>query len=223
VTLPGAHALPVVGVYSDYGNPRGQAMVGIGTFVAWYPDAARLQHAVRTDDAAGIIAGLEAMFALGPEQVRDQAAVKALSLSVFERTFAVTGALNALTLGVAGLALVASLVSLSGMRLVQVAPLWAVGVTRGWLMRVEAVRVVLLSALVAVVAVPVGLALAWVLLAVVNVEAFGWRLPMRLYPSEWLRMGALALVVAGLAAVVPVRRLARAGPSEMLRVFAQER
>ena len=33
-------------------------------------------------------------------------------------------------------------------------------------------------------ALPLGLALAWVLLAVVNVEAFGWRLPMQVFPGD---------------------------------------
>ena len=74
-----------------------------------------------------------------------------------------------------------------------------------------------------VAALPLGLALAWVLLAVVNVQAFGWRLPMHVFPLDWLRLGALALVAAALAAAVPVRRLVRGGPADLLRVFVNER
>ena len=68
-----------------------------------------------------------------------------------------------------------------------------------------------------------GLALAWALLAVVNVEAFGWRLPMYLFPGQWLRLFALALLAALIAAALPVRRLSRTEPAQFLKVFADER
>ena len=71
--------------------------------------------------------------------------------------------------------------------------------------------------------IPVGLGLAWILLAVVNVEAFGWRLPMHLFPAEWLRLGALALLAAALAALLPAIRLTRLAPTELLKVFVHER
>jgi putative ABC transport system permease protein len=74
-----------------------------------------------------------------------------------------------------------------------------------------------------IAALPLGLGLAWVLLAVVNVEAFGWRLPMHLFPMQWVQLGALALLAAALAAAVPAIRLARISPNELLRVFANER
>jgi putative ABC transport system permease protein len=81
----------------------------------------------------------------------------------------------------------------------------------------------MLAALTAVVALPAGLLLAWVLLAVVNVEAFGWRLPMHLFPADWALLGGFALVAALLATALPVRRLARIPPATLLRVFANER
>jgi putative ABC transport system permease protein len=68
-----------------------------------------------------------------------------------------------------------------------------------------------------------GLVLAWVLLAVINVEAFGWRLPMYLFPWDWLVLLVLTLVAAVVAAALPARRLAKVPPAELLRVFANER
>jgi putative ABC transport system permease protein len=120
--------------------------------------------------------------------VRNQAQIKAFSLEIFENTFRVTGALNVLTLGVASLALLTSLLTLSALRLPQVAPVWALGISRARLAMTEVWRLMLLALLTFVLAVPVGLGLAWVLLAVVNVEAFGWRLPMRVFPGEALRL-----------------------------------
>ena len=80
-----------------------------------------------------------------------------------------------------------------------------------------------LAAATAVYAVPVGLGLAWMLLAVINVEAFGWRLPMRLSPDLIARLGLAALATALAAGALPALRLARITPAQLLRVFADER
>ena len=94
---------------------------------------------------------------------------------------------------------------------------------RARLARIEVIRAVVLAALTFLLAVPVGLMLAWVLLAVINVEAFGWRLPMFLFPGQWATLAALAMLAAGLAALWPARTLARRPPSDLIRVFAHER
>ena len=162
-------------------------------------------------------------FGLPADHVIDQASVKAFSLRVFERTFAVTAALNVLTLGVAALAIFASLLTLSGMRLPQLAPVWAMGVTRRRLAALELARSLALAAMTMLLAVPLGLALAWMLLAVVNVEAFGWRLPLHIFPLDWARLALLALLAASLAALLPALAVMRLAPASLAKVFANER
>ncbi|NUB46004.1 FtsX-like permease family protein [Fertoebacter nigrum] len=225
VALPGGGALPVAGVYSDYGNPVAQVILSTDRLLALFPATPRLRYAIRVapDRAAALAEEMRAAFDLPPENLADQAAIKAFSLQIFERTFAVTAALNVLTLGVAGLAMFASLMTLSAMRLPQLAPVWAMGLTKARLAGLDLLRTLLLAAVVMLAALPLGLALAWVLLAVVNVAAFGWRLPMYVFPGDWLRLGGLALLAAGVAAAVPVRRLALLSPGDLLRVFAHER
>jgi putative ABC transport system permease protein len=218
-------ARPVLGVYSDYGNPRGQAILGLATFDALFPEVERRAYAFRVDPAAApaLAAEVAERFGLPPDRAVDQASVKAFSLRVFENTFAVTAALNVLTLGVAAFALWAGLTTLAAMRLPQVAPVWALGLTRRRLALLDLARALLLAAFTAILAVPVGLLLAWALLAVVNVEAFGWRLPLRVAPLDWARLSAFALLAAALAALLPALRLWRLPPSEMVKVFAHER
>ena len=127
------------------------------------------------------------------------------------------------TLGGAALALLTSLLSLSTMRRPQGAPGWAMGRTRAKLARLEVVRAIIRAALTALIALPVGLALAWVLLAIVNVEAFGWRLPMTLFPSDWIGLFIAALIAAALSAAWPARRLATPPAADLTQVFAHER
>ncbi|MEM7296145.1 MAG: FtsX-like permease family protein, partial [Pseudomonadota bacterium] len=148
---------------------------------------------------------------------------KSLSLEIFERTFLVSGALNILTLGVASFALLASLLTLSAMRLPQIAPAWAMGLTQRQLGALELGRALCLAAMTWVLAVPLGLALAWALLAVVNVEAFGWRLPMFIFPSQWLMLALWAGAAAVLAAAWPAWKLASIAPARLTAVFANAR
>lgn len=224
VPLPDRDPLPIVGVYGDYGNPVGQAVVTLQLFEATFPEAEALRFGLRIDpgQVAGVRAALRSE-GIPDAQMIDQAGIKAFSLSVFERTFAVTGALNVLTLAVAAFAILMSLLTLAALRVPQLAPVWAAGITRSQLGLLEVLRAVVLALLTMALAIPLGLGLAWVLLAVVNVEAFGWRLPMFVFPLDYARLAGFALVAAVLAAVWPSVRLARTPPAAMLKVFSGDR
>ncbi|UWQ95831.1 ABC transporter permease [Rhodobacteraceae bacterium M385] len=223
-TVDIAGGLPIVGIYSDYGNPSGQAIVSLTRLTEMFPDLRPRRFAIRIapEAAPALATRLREDFSLPPDAVTNQAQVKAFSVAVFDQTFRVTGALNVLTLGVAGIALLTSLLTLANLRLPQLAPIWAIGASRAQLAWVEMARSLILAAITFLAALPVGLALAWVLLALVNVEAFGWRLPMRVFPGDWLLLGLLALLAAGLAALGPTLRLARIPPARLTQVFAQE-
>ena len=97
------------------------------------------------------------------------------------------------------------------------------GLTRRNLGALELLRTLLLASFTAIIALPLGLALAWVLLAVVNVAAFGWRLPMYLFPADYARLGGFAILAASVAALWPALRLARTPPADLLKVFSNER
>ncbi len=226
VRIDGELTLPLVGVYTDYGNPNAQAIISIDTLTERFGDqVSRLRYGVRIDpgEAEALATALEREFNLPANGVIEQASVKQFSLSVFERTFAVTGALNVLTLSVAAFAMFASLTTLASMRLPQLAPVWALGLTRSRLARLELIRALVLALLTWFVALPTGLILAWALLMVVNVEAFGWQLPMHLFPMDWVRLAGLAALAAIVAAALPARALATRSPRAFLQTFAQER
>lgn len=218
----GGDTFEIVGIHGDYGNPLGQAIISEARFQTLFPQIPALRFGIRTQDPARIRARLIAA-GIAEDAIVDQAALKAFSLSLFERTFTVTAALNLLTLAVASFSILMSLLTISGLRLPQLAPAWALGVRRAELRRLEILRAVLLAGFTALLALPLGLALAWVLLAVVNVEAFGWRLPMAVFPMDYLRLFLLALLAAALAAWLPARKLSRLPPAELLKVFSHAR
>jgi putative ABC transport system permease protein len=215
--------LPIAAVVGDYGNPRGQVVLSEDLFQKLHPELPAMQFGVRTSEAAQLRQQIISTLGIPDSAIIDQAVIKAMSLQVFERTFTVTKALNALTLGVAGFAILLSLLTLADLRVPQLAPVWALGLTRSTLGRLELLRAIALTSLVFICALPLGLALAWVLLTIINVEAFGWQLPMYLFPSEYLKLGVYALIATVLAAAWPALRLMRTPPSTLLKVFANER
>ena len=149
--------------------------------------------------------------------------MKRESKRIFNRTFSVTAALNAFTLGVAGIALLTSLLTLANSRLPQLAPLWAIGLTRRRLAALELLKTMAVALITALFALPLGLLVAWCLLAIVNVKAFGWRLPFHVFPLQLIELLAVAMAAALCAAALPVARLARMQPATLIRTFVNER
>ena len=215
----------IVGIYADYGNPKGQIIVALPRLEQDFPNARRFGTGLRLDpqQVGPLLTRLTQSFDIPPDNVIDQAALKRLSRDTFERTFAVTAALNVLTLMVASIALFTSLLTLFDRRLAFLAPVWALGLSRRRLAKLEMIKTLTLAALTTAMAIPVGLLLAWLLVAVVNVKAFGWRLPLIAYPDQWLFLGVLSVAVAALAALVPILRLAQVPPARLLKVFADAR
>ncbi|UAW98733.1 FtsX-like permease family protein [Halopseudomonas nanhaiensis] len=220
-TPGGDWTLQLVGTYPDYGNPRGHVLVSAEALRDRWRDAAIGSIGVLSDaDPALLAESMVAQFA--GASATDQASLKAYSTRVFEQTFAATAALNSLTLGVAALALFSTLLGLADTRLLQLAPLWAMGLRPGQLGLLSLAQLTLLAFLTCILAVPLGLVLSWCLVAVVNVQAFGWRLPWHWFPGQWLQLGGLALAAVLAAAAWPVVRIIRARPDSLLRQFVNE-
>jgi putative ABC transport system permease protein len=219
-----SQAFTVTAIYADYGNPKGHVLMDAAVLRghSTQADVRSLNVYAASDRLASLRAALEQRFGSDGMQVVDQASVKLWSTQVFDRTFAATGALNTLTLGVAGIALFISLLTLSQARLAQLAPLWALGVPRSRLAWLAFGQVLTLSVMTIVFAMPLGVLLAWTLVAVVNVQAFGWRLPLHVFPVQLLALAALGVLTSLLAAAWPVWQLRRRQPADLLRQLADE-
>jgi putative ABC transport system permease protein len=224
-TPAGNWPLRIVGIYADYGNPKGQISVDIDAVLRRFPEIPQTRMGLRVAPTAmpALIAELQTKFGLDGRNLADQATLKAESTRIFNRTFAVTAALNAFTLGVAGVALLTSLLTLSNSRLPQLAPLWAIGITRRRLTVIELLKTMSVALITALLALPLGLLVAWCLIAIVNVKAFGWRLPFHVFPLHLIELLAVAMLAALLAALLPVLKLARMQPATLVKVFANER
>ncbi len=224
-TPTGSWPLDVVGIYADYGNPKGQIAVNFAALTRYFPNIPLTRIGLRAEPAAvpALMAALREKFGLDDHSLIDQATLKAESKRIFNRTFAVTAALNAFTLGVAGVALLTSLLTLGNSRLPQLAPLWAIGITRRKLAVIELLKTMSVALITALFALPLGLMVAWCLIAVVNVKAFGWRLPFHVFPLQLAELLLVAMAASLVAASIPVLKLVRLQPAALIKVFANER
>ena len=221
----GRWSAPILATYADYGNPRGHLLLPQPRLRALWPEASLIRIVVRLapPQVDALRERLQQQFGLDASRSIDQGQLRRYADQVFERTFSATAALNALTLAVAGLALFIALLGQAQRRLGQLAPLWALGIERPRLILLSLGQLLGLALLTLALAIPLGILLAWCLVAVVNVQAFGWRLPLQIFPGQLLALAGIALLATLLAAAWPLLRLRRSQPLDLLRELGNER
>jgi len=107
-----------------------------------------------------------------------QGRLREIALGVFDKTFAITLAMNALTLIVAGLALLTSMMAILQERLPQFAQWSALGVNRREQLLVITVPLFLFVSITWLLSMPLGALLSWLLINKLNIMSFGWSMPM---------------------------------------------
>ncbi|MCB1728515.1 MAG: ABC transporter permease, partial [Gammaproteobacteria bacterium] len=97
------------------------------------------------------------------------------------------------------------------------AVLRALGLTRWQLSQLIVVESALIGVLAALLAIPAGLLMAWVLTAAIQLRAFGWSMPFVLGATPLWSALALGTGAAVLAALYPAWRASMHDPAPQLR------
>ena len=217
----GPREFPVAGVYHDYNTDRGVVLMHRDLFERWWDDRRVSAVGVYADEDARLDALTErvrsAVAASGPVLIRNSAAIRERSLEVFDRTFAITGVLRTLALGVAFVGVLTALLALQLERGRELAILRATGATPGQVRVVVLVQTGVLGLLAGLFALPLGLALAEVLIDVINQRAFGWSIVTHVPWATPPKTLALAVAAALLAGLWPAWRAGRVEPAAALR------
>jgi putative ABC transport system permease protein len=212
--------VPVLGIYRDYGNPRSQWMVHGDLFLECFPAQIATSLAVlgpADEDWDSIRSGISETFDLEDNEIINQNELKQVGLAVFDRTFAVTRALNALTLLVAAIGIFCAISAIHHHRVAQQALLSSLGMTRLERGVLLLLQWGILGLLCMVLVWPFGTALAAYLASVVTPVAFGWSFPLRLDWLHYLVLTILASCSLVLAVFLPSLRLLHTSPAAMLR------
>lgn len=200
----------IAGIWRDYGRPQGAIVMERAQYVALTGDPAADDAAIwfaQPDDADRVTASLAWL----GEQVRvtTPGEIKRASVRIFDRTFAVTYALEAVAvlIGIAGLS--AGVSASVAARRRELGMLRHFGLSRRQLGALLVGEGVALSSVGAIVGTVTGVALSWILIEVVNRQSFHWGMDMHWPVAGLLGFVALLLVVAALAAALSARQVMR--------------
>jgi putative ABC transport system permease protein len=146
------------------------------------------------------------------------AAIKADILEVFDQTFIITSALQILTALVALTGILNSVMALILERSRELGILRACGAEKrqlGTLLLIECGFSGLISGLLAL---PLGICLAWILIDMINRRAFGWTYDMAFSPVLLVQAVLLSTLAAVAAGIVPAIRAGKIDIGKALRM-----
>jgi putative ABC transport system permease protein len=196
-TSSGPREVQISGIYRDYSSDKGQLL---HEFEAGAAHSLALFTA--TPEALS-----QRLRALEPSASQVFApAIRTAALKVFEQTFAVTELLKLLILGIAFIGIASSLMVLGLARAPEFRTLQSLGFTAARCRRLLILQGAGLGLLTALLALPVGYGLAWILIEVVNPRAFGWTLVFEPAPLHAATALSLAPLTSALAAWLAARK-----------------
>jgi putative ABC transport system permease protein len=220
LTPAGEREFSIAATFVDYSTDLGLVAMELGRYRQLFGDQQLDTIGVftATGQTATVLAQVEDLAdRRGDLRVTTSAFLRQLSLLVFDRTFTITQVLRL----IAGLvAVIAVINALQAQRLDsrrEIATLRALGFSPGQVLRLGEMQSLLLGTGAGVLAVPVGILMAWLLIVVVNRIAFGWSM---VFVIDWwlVSQGVLLAAVAGLlAGWLPNRRSLRESPAVALR------
>jgi putative ABC transport system permease protein len=218
----GMQAFPVVGIYYAYASDQGVVTMSRETYEAFWEDRGVSGvglYAHRDADLDMLRQSVLREAAAGPQRldVESNREILELSLRIFDRTFVITDVLRLLAALVAFLGVLGALMALQLERVRELGVLRAMGLTPGQLWRLVTAQTGLMGLAAGLLAVPLGLALALVLILVINRRAFGWTLQVHIAPEILLQGILLAVTAAVLAGIYPALKMSRISAAEALR------
>jgi putative ABC transport system permease protein len=214
VTLPtaaGPREFPVLAVFYDYASDQGSVFIDNDLYQDLWADpsvSAIGLFVAPGQSADAVIAAIQAAYPGRQDLlIQSNEGLRRGSLEIFDRTFAITSALRLLAIIVAFIGVLSALMSLQLERARELGTLRATGMTRPQLWAMTLLQTGLMGAVAGLLALPVGYALAWILVYVINVRSFGWTLQMELQPEYFLQALAVAVIAALLAGIYPSLRV----------------
>ena len=202
----GVRRVEIAHVFSDYGAPSPRIIGALEDLAPIFDGIAFDRTSVLTAgaDTAAVKRAITRRYPTA--HVRDQAELRALAQAAFDRTFEVAESLTliALIVAVAGLYNALSALVLRARDIHRL--LYAAGVSRLSIAALAVQQNLLLGVVAAAAAVPLGLAIAYVLCAEVNPRAFGWSISFGIDVWAVITPMLLGIAAALLAGMVPIWR-----------------
>jgi len=209
----------VVDVYYDYSSERGSVLMDRNVLLRYLPDPAASNLAIYLAAGARIQdvrAEIEAAAAGHRVLMFTNRDLRGEALRIFDRTFAITYALEAIAVLVAVMGVAGALLALVIDRRRELGLLRFLGAVSGQIRKLILIEAGLIGLLANLVGIALGFALSLILIFVINKQSFGWTI--RFHWPVAVLLGALTLVYAAtvLAGLYPARIAVRLNPVEVV-------
>ena len=195
-------------MYYDYSSDRGRVVMDEKTFADRYgprrPSGLSVYLAPDADEEA---VRDELLAAVGDRRllIRTNRILRAEVLRIFDATFAITWALQAIAVVVAILGVAATLLTLVLERRRELAVLRLVGAGRTQIRRMVVIEAAAIGLLSQGVGLAVGVVLSLILIHVINPQSFGWTIQFHLPLGFLAQSTVLIAVTTALAGLYPAR------------------
>ena len=209
----------VAGIYYDYSSSQGLLIVDRSTLLKYLPDQPVTNIAVYLQpgaDADAVQRQMQLRTAGLGVAIAPNRQLRRLSMEVFDRTFSITWALEAVAILVAMLGAANSLLALVLDRRRELGLLRYLGASTSQIRGIILTEAALLGLFAAILGLVLGFVLSLLLVFVVNKQSFGWTI--QFYPP-WTLLGVALLAiwcVTVLAGLYPARVASRLKPIDVL-------
>jgi len=209
----------IVDVYYDYSSERGSILMDRNILLRYLPDPAASNLAIyvaadaRLEDVRANIERAAAGHRVLMFTNRD---LRGEALRIFDRTFAITYALEAIAVIVAVMGVAGALLALVIDRRRELGLLRFLGAATGQVRKLILIEAGLIGLLANVAGIVLGFALSLILIYVINKQSFGWTI--RFHWPVAVLLGALTSVYAAtvVAGLYPARVAVRLNPVEVV-------
>jgi len=227
----GLKSFKVVGIYVDYGSDQGIVTINRDTYERYWDDRSISSLGLHVDQSVNVKYFIDKLNATvadyqtkalsnDDEQqllIKSNQAIKQASIRIFDRTFVVTEVLRLLAIFVAFVGIVSALMAIQFERRAEIALFRVLGLTPQEVWLVVSGETGLIGAIAGILAIPLGLILAAVLIFVINRRSFGWSMDLTLDPMLLLQSLLLSITAAMIAGMIPAFKMSRSNPVSSLR------
>jgi putative ABC transport system permease protein len=214
------HRVIVAGVFRDYARQHGAVLIDRGDYISLTGDRrvndGALWLAPGAEPAAAV-AALRALPGGADLDIADPGEVRRATLSFFDRTFAVTYAMEAVAVLVGLFGLSSSLGAVVLARRREFGMLRHLGVTRRQVAAMLAAEGGLLAALGALAGLVTGAAISLVLVFVINRQSFNWGMEMHFPVLLLFSLAIVLILLSVLTAILSGREAMSIGPVRAVR------
>ena len=211
----------ILGIYYDYDREQGYAGMSQKTFQKhWQDDRVHSAGLYLHPDAPRepLLEQLQKN-SHGEKEllIRSNEFLFEYSITIFDRTFAITRILRLLVVGVAFIGVLSALMALELEKQREMGVLRVVGLTPWQFWGLVMGQCGLMGLIAGITAFPIGYLLSQILIHIINQRSFGWTFETTIPPEVWGQGIFLGVVAALLAGIYPAYKIARTAPALALR------